>query len=85
MEHEAEAGRRKRLLILTLVLMIGLPIYLIAAAYIVGAVTAPYVGPDGEVVRPLHWSLETLLYLFLGVIWVFPLKRLALGVGRKLE
>ena len=79
---ETEAARRRRVLRVTLLLLVGLPIYLIAASYIVGTLTAPVI-ENGEPVKPLHWSVELLIYVVLGVVWALPMKRLVAGVGRK--
>lgn len=65
-----EKARRRRVLWLTLLLLIGLPIYLIAASLVVGALPRP------------HWALELAVYVVLGLVWAFPLKRLVKGVGR---
>ncbi len=80
-----EKSRRKRLLIATLLLLVALPIYLIAVAWILGALTAPEVASDGTVIdaKPLHWALELLVYLALGLVWAFPMKRLVMGLGKK--
>lgn len=80
-----EKARRRRLLIVTLLLLIGLPIYLICVAWILGALTAPVVAPDGTLVegRPVHWAIEVLIYLVLGLVWAFPMKRLVMGLGKK--
>lgn len=78
----AERDRRRRLLWLTLILFIGLPIYLIAASFIVAAINYPVANAEGVIEKPWHWSVEALVYLVLGLVWAFPLKRLTLGVGR---
>ncbi|MEO1330535.1 MAG: DUF2842 domain-containing protein [Pseudomonadota bacterium] len=80
-----ERGRRRRLLLLTLVLLLGLPLYLIAASTVLGALTAPTAGADGGIEKPLHWSVELMIYLGLGLIWVFPLKGLTKGLGRNAD
>ncbi len=77
----AERVRRRRVLLLTLVLLLGLPLYLIAASMVVGALTAPTPGPDA-VTKPVHWAVELIIYIVLGLVWVFPLKGLAKGVGK---
>ncbi|THH35739.1 DUF2842 domain-containing protein [Aliishimia ponticola] len=59
---------RKRLSLLVLIL--GLPAYIVVAVTIVGLFD-----------RPSIW-LELLVYVGLGVIWIAPLKRLFLGVGQ---
>lgn len=79
-----ERQRRRRVLMLTLLLLVGLPLYLILASTIVGTLTAPTPNAEGTGAdKPLHWALEMLIYVVLGVIWAFPLKRLVQGVGRK--
>lgn len=78
----AERKRRRRLLLLTLVLMLGLPLYLLSASFVMAWITAPIPGEDGSLQQPVHWSLQLLIYIVLGMIWVFPLKGLATGVGR---
>lgn len=77
-----ERARRRRLLLLTFVLMLGLPLYLLAVTTVLGALTAPTPGVDGGVEKPIHWSVELLIYLVLGLVWVFPLKGLVKGIGR---
>lgn len=59
---------RKRLAILVLVL--GLPAYIILAVVIVGLFERPPI------------LLELAIYIGLGVVWILPLKRLFLGVAR---
>jgi len=59
---------RKRLAILVLVL--GVPAYIILAATLVGLFERPPI------------LLELLIYIALGVAWILPLKRLFLGVAR---
>ena len=59
---------RKRLALL--VLVIGLPLYIVAAVTIVGWFD-----------RPPIW-LEFLIYVALGIVWALPLRRLFLGVGQ---
>jgi hypothetical protein len=53
-----------------LVLLIGLPAYIIVAVSLVN-----WMG------RPSIW-LELLIYIVLGFIWILPLKRVFLGVGQ---
>ena len=62
------ARTRRRLAILALVL--GLPAYIFVAVTVVGLFE-----------RPNIW-IELAVYIGLGVIWVLPLRRLFLGVGR---
>ncbi|GKY88647.1 DUF2842 domain-containing protein [Sinisalibacter aestuarii] len=59
---------RKRLAILVLVL--GLPAYIILAVVIVGQFERPSL------------LVELAVYVGLGVIWALPLKRLFLGIAR---
>lgn len=81
---ESEKQRRRRVLYLTLLLMIGLPIYIIVAASLVAALNPPIEGgPPGA--RTLHWTIELLIYLGLGLVWAFPLKRMVMGVGKKAD
>ena len=60
---------RKRLAIA--VLVIGLPLYIVAAVVVVGLFDRPPI------------LLELAIYIGLGVLWVLPLKRLFLGVARE--
>ena len=59
---------RRRLALLTLVL--GLPAYVIVAVTVVGLFD-----------RPAIW-VELAVYVVLGLVWVLPLRRLFLGIGR---
>lgn len=59
---------RKRLSILALV--VGMPLYVVAAVTVVGWFD-----------RPPIW-LELLVYVGLGFLWILPLKRLFLGVAQ---
>jgi ABC-type antimicrobial peptide transport system permease subunit len=59
---------RKRLSILALV--VGMPLYVVAAVTVVGWFD-----------RPPFW-LEILVYVGLGFLWILPLKRLFLGVAQ---
>ena len=52
------------------VLLIGMPLWIVAAVTVVGLFE-----------RPPFW-LEILVYVGLGFIWIVPLKRLFLGVGQ---
>ena len=60
---------RRRLAIL--VLVVGLPIYVVVAVNV-----AEWLG------RP-HALVELLVYVALGLVWVVPLRRVFLGVGRE--
>jgi hypothetical protein len=77
-----EKERRRKLLTLTLILLLGLPLYLIVASLIVGVLTAPTIGPDGQVERSLHWTVECGVYAVLGLIWALPLKGLSKGLAK---
>ena len=59
---------RKRLALL--VLVVGLPLYIVAAVTVVGLFD-----------RPPIW-LEFLVYVGLGIIWAMPLRSLFRGVGQ---
>ena len=56
------------------ILLIGMPLYIIFAIAGV-ALLFSYTG------RPPLWA-EFTLYVILGVIWVFPFKRVFMGVGQ---
>ena len=80
-----EKDRRRRLGWVTALLMLGLPIYLLAASWIVSLLTAPQVGADGALLegKPVHWLIELGVYVLLGLVWAFPLKRLVSGLGKR--
>ncbi|MCB1356368.1 MAG: DUF2842 domain-containing protein [Maritimibacter sp.] len=59
---------RKRLALL--VLIVGLPLYVVAAVVVVGLFDRPPI------------LLELAVYVGLGVIWALPFKRLFLGIAR---
>ena len=52
------------------VLLIGLPAYIVVAVNLVNLID-----------RPSIW-VEFLVYVVLGFIWIVPLKRIFLGVGQ---
>lgn len=52
------------------ILLIGLPLYVLAAVAVVGLFE-----------RPPIW-LELLIYVGLGAAWVLPFKSIFLGIGR---
>ncbi len=52
------------------VLLVGLPAYIVAAVSLVNWID-----------RPSFW-IELLVYVGLGFLWIVPLKRLFLGVGQ---
>jgi len=53
-----------------LVLVVGMPLWIVAAVTVVGLFD-----------RPPFW-LEIVIYVGLGLVWIVPLKRLFLGVGQ---
>lgn len=53
------------------VLLVGLPVYIVVAATVVGLLDRP------------HFLVEAGVYLVLGVAWALPFRRLFLGVGRE--
>ena len=59
---------RRRLAIL--ILVVGLPAYIAAAAVLVSLFERP------------HVLVELAIYVALGVIWAVPFRRIFLGVGR---
>lgn len=59
---------RKRLAIF--ILVIGLPAYVVAAVTIVGLLD-----------RPSMW-VELAVYIGLGLIWIFPVKKIFMGIGQ---
>lgn len=52
------------------VLVVGMPLWIVAAVTVVGLFE-----------RPPFW-LEIVVYVGLGVVWIVPLRRLFLGVGQ---
>ncbi len=61
--------RTKRLLSL-LVLLVGLPVYIVVATTVVGWIDRP------------HIVLEVAIYVGLGFLWAVPFKKVFSGVGR---
>ncbi|MHA6266864.1 DUF2842 domain-containing protein [uncultured Aliiroseovarius sp.] len=59
---------RKRLSLL--VLLVGLPLYILAAVSVVGMFDRPPI------------LLELLVYIVLGFLWMIPLRKVFLGVGK---
>ena len=62
--------RRARKLVAILVLVVGLPLYVVAAAALVSLFERP------------PFALEELIYVVLGIAWALPLRRLFLGLAR---
>ena len=52
------------------VLVVGLPVYVVVAATVVGFFDRP------------HFLVEALIYLVLGILWALPLKPLFKGIGK---
>ena len=52
------------------ILLIALPLYLVVAVTVVGLFDRPPI------------LVELLIYVALGVVWAFPLRRVFLGVGQ---
>ncbi|MBE0454152.1 MAG: DUF2842 domain-containing protein [Roseovarius sp.] len=52
------------------VLLLGMPLWIVAAVTVVGLFD-----------RPPFW-LEIVVYVGLGLVWIVPLRRLFLGVGQ---
>ena len=59
---------RKRLSLL--VLVVGLPLYIVVALYVVSLFERPSI------------LIELAVYIGLGVLWAIPLRRVFLGVGQ---
>ncbi|PVH30496.1 DUF2842 domain-containing protein [Pararhodobacter oceanensis] len=53
-----------------LALCVGMPLYIVAAVTLVGWLPR------------MHVLVELLLYVVLGIVWIFPLKPLIRGVGK---
>jgi hypothetical protein len=64
---------RKRLSLL--VLLVGMPAYVVAAVTLVG-----WIWPDPLIKPPV--ALEALVYLGLGLVWALPFRKLFRGVGQ---
>ena len=52
------------------VLLVGLPVYIVVATTLVGLLDRP------------HFLVEATIYLVVGVLWAFPLRRLFRGIGQ---
>ena len=52
------------------ILLVGLPIYIVAAVSIVNALDRP------------HFAVELLVYVVLGIVWCLPFKFVFRGVGK---
>jgi hypothetical protein len=66
---------RKRLALL--VLVVGLPLYIIVASTVVGLLERPTDAP--------HWQfvlIELLIYTVLGILWALPFRKLFRGIGK---
>lgn len=62
--------RTKRILSL-LLLLVGLPIYIVVATTVAGWIDRP------------HVVLEVAIYVALGILWALPFKRVFSGIGRE--
>ena len=58
-----------------IILLVGLPIYIVAAVTLTGALRT-------DPTAPPNIFLELLIYLGLGVIWAIPFKFIFRGVGQ---
>ncbi len=59
---------RRRLSLL--ILLVGMPVYIVAAVTVVGLFD-----------RPLFW-LELAIYVGLGIVWALPLRTVFRGIGQ---
>lgn len=66
----ARMSRRTRVLLCFLVLVIGMPAWIVASATLVGMLERP------------GFLVELAIYVGLGLVWILPLRRLFLGIGR---
>ena len=57
------------------ILVIGLPVYIMVAVTIMGLINTAWGRP--------HILLELLIYIALGVIWALPFKAVFKGVGKE--
>lgn len=64
---------RKRLSLL--VLLVGLPAYIIVAVTLMNWM-------DAKWGRQPIW-LEVVIYIVLGIVWILPIKRIFTGIGRE--
>ena len=62
---------RKRLALL--ILLVGLPIYLIVAVNVVAVVNAWFGRP--------HILIEFIIFVALGIVWILPFKSIFKGIG----
>ncbi len=62
---------RTRRILSLLLLLVGLPVYIVVAITIVGWFGRP------------HFVLEVAVYVGLGVLWALPFKAVFKGVGRE--
>lgn len=53
-----------------IILLIGLPLYIVVAVTLVGLLPRP------------NFGLELLIYAGLGILWAFPLKAVFKGIGQ---
>lgn len=67
-------GYRARRRLSLLILLIGLPVYVVVAVSAVGAL-------DARFGRPPVWA-ELMIYLALGFLWALPFRLVFRGVGK---
>ena len=61
---------KARKILCIVVLLVGLPLYIVVAATIVGRIERPNV------------LVEAAIYLGLGIVWTLPFRKLFRGIGR---
>ena len=64
-------SRRTRILLCLVVLVVGLPAWIVAATTLVSSLERP------------HIAIEVAIYVGLGVVWALPFKWLFKGIGRE--
>ena len=62
---------RTRRLLSLLILLVGLPIYIVVVVLVISNFDR------------LPMFVELILYVLLGVVWAFPLKFIFMGIGQK--
>lgn len=69
---------RRRLSLL--ILVVGLPLYVLVAMVVLAGVSAAFRGADGTGSPPI--LLEFGLYVFFGIAWALPFRAVFRGVGQ---
>lgn len=54
------------------ILVVGLPAYIVLAVTVMNRLAA----------TDWHWLIELMIYVFLGVVWIFPCRKIFLGIGQ---